>query len=197
MKPYGLTGNIGCGKSTVAALLASYPDVVVFDSDRIAKEIILSESYRSTIVTIVGGEVVTPLGIDVKRLTGIIFTDPQKKKQLEAFVHPLVWAAILEDVAKIPEKIAIVESAILYEVGWEKRFAGMIVAACSKEEQYRRLSTNRNMSDVDIRLRVSSQLPQDAKRDRAQFVIDTDCTMEQLEKKVAVLYQLLKRSKGI
>lgn len=196
MKLFGLTGNIGCGKSTVASLLSEYLDVVVFDCDRIAKKIIPHGSNKQNIVSILGGEVFSLRGINLKAIARIIFCNPQKKRLLEDFVHPLVWTAIQEKIADLEgEKIYIVESALLYEVGWENRFTGIIVVACDLAEQMRRLKKVRRMEDVDIRTRLMQQLPLEEKVKRAQFVIDTHCTIEQLTKRVSDLYQKLREQK--
>lgn len=193
MKPFGLTGNIGCGKSTVAKFLAEYPDVLIIYTDNVAKEIIAGGSYGAQINALLGTDVFPDGKVDFKLIADIIFSDADKKKRFEELVHPLVWAAVREKVDKDGnDKVCVVESAILYETGSEGRFAAVVVAACDTEEQFRRLRENRKMTNEEIRARLERQLPSSEKESRARFVIHTDCDLGILKNKVAHLYEELK-----
>ncbi len=198
MKPFGLTGNIGCGKSTVAALLSKYPDVLVLDCDRIAKEVISGEAHRQEINTILSTNVFPDGKANFRAIAEIIFGQPEKKRLLEALVHPLVWATVHEKVVSVDTgTICIVESAILFETKSEDRFAAIIVAACDPHEQFRRLRENRKMDDAEIQARIAQQLPASEKERRAQFVIRTDCSLNQLKDRARDLYRNLRQQKGV
>lgn len=198
MKPFGLTGNIGCGKSTVAALLSTYPDVLILDCDQIAKEIISSKAHQREINHILGTDVFPNEKADFKAIAKIIFEKPEKKRLLETLIHPLVWSVVDERVAVVCKtKICIVESAIIFETDNENRFAAIIVATCNPHEQFRRLRDNRQMKDVQIQARFAQQLSSEEKVRRAQFVIHTDCSLGQLEDRVSELYHNLKLQKGV
>lgn len=193
MNAFGLTGNIGCGKSSVAKLLATYPDVVVFDCDAIAKAIILSEHHRLKIAQILSVANIP----DPKMIAKIIFQDTQKKSLLEEYVHPLVWQTVQERVERSNGKICIVESAIIFETGSEDKFTAIITVTCSYSEQVRRLKEFRSMRDEEISLRIHQQLPSQTKMDRADFVIHTECSQEELHNRVASLYHELKKKSGL
>lgn len=198
MKPFGLTGNIGCGKSIVASLLSKYPDVLILDCDQIAKEIISSEDHRKEISSILGMDVFPNGKTDFKAIAEIIFNEPEKKRLLEALLHPLVWSIVDQRVARVGEtKICIVESAIIFETGTRSKFTAVIVATCSVDEQFRRLRENRKMKDVQIQARLDQQLPSEEKIQQAQFVIRTDCSLNQLKDRVSDLYHNLKQQKGV
>jgi len=197
MKAIGLTGNIGCGKSTVASLLAKYPDVEIIDCDKISKEIILGNKLRHEINYILGVNVFPGGKADLKHIAEIIFKLPQKRKQLEKLIHPLVWATVQEKVRAAKEgTICIVESAIIYETKSESLFSAIIVTTCDQKEQVRRLKENRKMNDADIQARLGQQIPSSEKKRRAQFVIDTDCHLSLLEDRVDRLYREIKQQKG-
>jgi dephospho-CoA kinase len=201
MKPYGLTGNIGCGKSTVATLLSSFPDVFVFDCDRISKEIIGSGTYNQNINEILGADVFAHNRVHFKEIAKIIFEDTHKKKLLEELLHPLVWALVDERVSQVHidtkgNCICVVESAIIFETHCLDKFASVIVAVCNPREQHRRLRTIRHMNDEQIQARQNQQLPQEEKERQAQFVIHTDCNPNQLTERVTELYKQLKQQKG-
>jgi dephospho-CoA kinase len=198
MKSFGLTGNIGCGKSTIATLLGKFPDVLILDCDRIAKEIISGNDHRQQINTILGTNVFLDEKADFQTIARIIFEKPEKKRLLETLIHPLVWATVDERVASAGDsKICVVESAIIFETGSEGKFAAIIVATCNPHEQFRRLRDNRHTDDIQIQARLDQQLPSSVKEQRAQFVIHTDCSLNQLEDRVSDLYHNLKQQKGV
>lgn len=194
IKTFGLTGNIGCGKTIVAGFLSKHEDVVTFDCDNIAKEIVCSEANEKNIVGIFGNKILSDEKIDLVAIGKIIFADKEKKKCFEDLIHPLVWKTIQTDMLNIKaERICVVESAILFEIGWEKRFSGMIVAVCNPTEQMRRLRDVRKIKEADIKARLAQQLPSSEKEARAQFVIRTDCSLKKLKDRVSDLYQKLKK----
>lgn len=192
MRPFGLTGNIGCGKSTVASLLAQFPDVVVFDCDGIAREVIADAQHRSVVESILGQNVFQGDLPDFKAISQIIFFDREKKQRLERFVHPIVWKAVEERRKRSKKGLHIVESAIIYEVGAENAFHAVITVTCSPAEQLRRLIQIRGMAEEDVLIRIRHQLPMEEKARRAQFVISTDCDMAELRNRTEHLYQELK-----
>jgi dephospho-CoA kinase len=188
----GLTGNIASGKSTVAMLLETHPGIVVFDADALAKQIITDPVERSAVADILGPNVLSPDGIDLGMVATIVFQDAEKRRRLEQHVHPVVWDKITEQVGSLlPHQIPILESAILYEIGWEDRFECMIVVSCTTKERVRRLRKIRRMTDAEISLRMSLQLSEEEKSARADILIRTDCPVEELEPRISGLYRKL------
>ena len=199
MKAFGLTGNIGCGKSTVAALLSGHPDILVIDCDRIAKKIISGGMYRRDINAILGVEAFPNGEVDTRIIAKTIFNDPAKLTAFEALIHPLVWTAVEELTEKSSTghggRICVVESAIIYETGSEDKFTAIIVATCKRDEQLRRLRENRKMSEFDIQARFGQQMPLQEKEAHADIVIHTDCNIQELRNRVQDLYHKLKGMK--
>lgn len=197
MRPFGLTGNMGCGKSTVASLLSKYPDVITLNCDHIAKEIISSGTHKERINAVLGRNVFLGEMADFQAVARIIFEQPQIKREFESLIHPLVWAAVEKRLASIgDDKICIVESAILFETNSAARFAAIIVASCSPREQLRRLQKNRHIGAEQIQTRLDHQLSSSEKERRAQFVIQTDCSIDRLTHRVQTLYCYLKSWTG-
>lgn len=198
MKPFGLTGNIGCGKSTVATLLSEYSDMLILSCDRIAKEIISGGTHKKEITSILETNVFQDGTTDFKAIAKIIFDQPEKKRLLEELTHPLVWTAVHEKVEQFGDnKICVVESAIIFETKSEDRFAAVIVATCNPHEQFRRLRENRRMEDAQIQARLGQQISSLEKEKQARFVIPTDCSLNQLKDRVSNLYHNLKQEKGV
>ena len=96
----GLTGGIGSGKSTVAAMLAERGAVVV-DADRLAREVVAvgTDGYRAVVDRFGPDVVAGDGGLDRKALAGVVFEDPEALADLNGIVHPLVRAAIADRVA--------------------------------------------------------------------------------------------------
>lgn len=194
MKKYALTGNMGCGKSTVCKFLSIYPDVRVIDCDLLAKDVLISTEHRQKICQIIGENVYASGQPDFRMIARIVFNNHVIKKNLENFVHPIVWKLVEEIVFKGGnDKIFIVESALIFESGIEKLFDGVIVVTCDEDEQIRRLVQFRGMSLSTINARLASQLPVSKKVKKADFLIDTNCSQEELNDRIRKLYEGLKQ----
>ena len=193
-KPYGLTGNIGCGKSTIANILRAN-EVAVYDCDSIARGIVASPEHRQRIVEILGTD--APFAgeaMDRKMVAKIIFSNPEIKDELEKYVHPLMWGEIEWDMQFLPEAtIVFVEAAILYETGSASKCEAVLVATCSEGEQIRRLRSARNMSIEGINARINAQIPQSEKEARADMVISTELPLKQLEQEIGELCERLRK----
>jgi len=187
----GLTGNIGCGKSTVARLLISHEHSILhFDCDRIAKKILHDPQNHTVIEHCLDTKLQRNEGgheIDTKAIRHIIFTDMRCKQSLEDFIHPLVYNALKSVVTAHPYHLIVVESAILFEIGWEKFMSAVITVSCSKTTQRDRLKRHRNMTSKDITKVTQSQLPQEEKLSRCDHKINSDCSKAMLKDRVQKL----------
>lgn len=192
-KPYGLTGNIACGKSTVAEILRDN-GIIVYDCDLIARAITEDRAHRDQLIEILNVD--TWFDLNNKRaIAKIIFSNADIKKNLENYVHSLVWENICLKIASLRNNaIVFVESAILYEIGWVSRFEGIVVATCSEEEQQRRLREERGMSCDEIDQRLASQMPYGQKESRADMVISTEGSRDSLKREVEILCVKLKQA---
>lgn len=190
MAIFGLTGNIGCGKSTVASLLSICPNIYIHNTDEIAKSILADPTNMETVRRILGPRVIHNGVVDRSAVAKVLFGNSVKKRSFEAWMHPRVWNTVYEK--RSPDTyddIDIVESAIIYEMGDVHRFSGIIVVTCDENVQKERLRSNRNMSDEEIEARMGHQLPAAVKAARANFVIDTNCDRDTLLKRVLRLYR--------
>ena len=190
---FGLTGNMGCGKSTVGEFLRQHSDIYFFDSDKVSKEILDKNENLDQIRSILGNEIVVDGKINRKKVSQIIFNNPEKKQSFENFLHPKVWEKLFETVKeKGSGTMVVVESAILYEIKGEEQIGKMILVTCDKEEQFRRIRARNGWSDEEIEERLRSQLPSEIKEPKSWAVIDTHCSLEELKAKVELLYQQMK-----
>lgn len=189
----GLTGGIASGKSTVAKFLSEVPDFDVYPTDDIAKVLMLDMSEA---VIKVCGEGVRGENsqLDWGKLGELLFANNGLRKQVEGLVHEPVWEYIQSESAKVPLQIPVVESAIIYQIGWQDRFDVMVVAHCSQEEQQRRCREVRGMSDDEIerRMGVQAELGTSDMVLMSDFAISTECSMETLQSRVDDLVDFLR-----
>lgn len=176
-------------------MLGQFPGIDILDSDSLAKEVLYAPEHWARITEILGKDVFETGKPDYRAIGNIFFGDNARKKELERFAGPLLWSAIQKRTA-VPGPIYIVESALLFESRWENRFDAIIVATCPKKVQRERLRESRKMSGAEMWARLRYQIPNKKKEEKADFVIDTACTFDELLERVESLGKQLKLWKG-
>ena len=194
MKWTGLTGGIATGKSTVKKLLEGR-GVPVIDADQISHK--LSEKGAAgyyEIVSQFGHELLLPdQSLDRKKLGSLIFTDAEKKAQLESILHPL----IREEVLRLRQKYSneghvrcFYDVPLLFEKNMKSQFDFVVLVWCDPETQLDRLTRRSNLSEVEAKIRISNQLPLVEKVAQAHFCLDNSGSLHELE---GQLHSLLTR----
>ena len=195
---FGLTGGIACGKSTVAQVFREFGAHII-DADQVGHEMLLPSSAAfPEIVSRFGRGILDNAGqIDRKKLGPLVFADPVKLQQLNRIVHPRIIERIGELAAEHgkqnPEAVIIVDAALIYETGIPGRFVKTIVAWCRPEQQIERLIAKTGLSRDEADQRISSQMPAEEKRRRADFVIDCSGSLEETRRQVEALYPRLQQ----
>lgn len=198
-KVFGLTGNIGTGKSTVAWMFGEL-GVPVLDSDEIAHEAIAPRGAAWKEIYERYGRAVLASGdaIDRKTLARIVFEDAEERKFLESVVHPHVKGGIGREVARLSKEghpFVVVEVPLLFEVGWEKEFDAVIVVSCDEESEIRRCREKFGFDREEVLLRLAAQFPLKRKVKAADAVIDNDGPLEETKVQVHRLYQEMVKGK--
>jgi len=190
----GLTGGIGCGKSTVAEMMRDLGCRVI-DADAVARQ--LAEpgqpAYRE-IVDAFGPEVLLADGrLDRARIAHFVFADASKLSKLNGILHPRVIAEQERQFVEIartdPHALAVVEAALLIEAGLHKSLERLIVVWCKPEQQIERLTNpqGRAMTRQDALQRIAAQIPLDEKRGMATDEIDNSGSLAATRKQVTDL----------
>jgi dephospho-CoA kinase len=181
----GLTGGIGSGKSTVAALLAARGAVIV-DADRIAREVLEPGTPGlAAVVDVFGPDVLTAEGsLDRPALAAVVFADPAARARLDEVVHPRVRARAAELVAAAPADAVVVQDVpLLVETGQAGSYDLVLVVEADLETRVRRL-VDRGLTEQDARARIASQATDAQRRAVADVVLLNDGAREELAAQV-------------
>jgi len=191
----GVTGGIASGKSTVAEMFASLGATVV-SADALAREVVApGEPALHEVVAVFGEEVLREDGsLDREALGERIFADPAARRRLEAILHPAIRQRAERRLAELRASnapLVVYEAPLLFEAGAEQRVDAVLAVTVDAEEQLRRLTSRDGLGLVEARRRVDAQMPQAEKAARADFRIDSHCSLEELRDRVAELYHAL------
>jgi dephospho-CoA kinase len=191
----GLTGGIGSGKSEVSRRLVSLGAVLV-DADAVAREVVEPGTPGlAAVVEEFGREVLLPDGaLDREKLGSIVFADDAKLRRLNAIVHPLVGRRMQELVDDAPPAaIVVYDVPLLTENDLAGMYEFVVVVDTSVEEQVRRLTALRGMTEEAARARIAAQATREQRRAVADRVIDNSGTLETLAAQVDELWAELTR----
>lgn len=191
----GLTGCFGCGKSTALKIFASL-GAYTLSADSIVHDALREDDVKESISRIFGPDVIINGKVDRKALSGIVFTDNEKRSRLEDILHPIVFNKIEQASSRLlPERngILMAEIPLLFETGYEKDLDMVITIKSSQDIVNDRLKSA-GFSESDIRSRTAAHLPLKEKASKADIVIDNSGSLEELESGVKKTWQdLLKR----
>lgn len=190
-----LTGGIATGKSHVRARFESL-GIPTVDADMLARDAVApGTAGLAAVVRRFGAEVCDADGtLNRRKVGGIVFHDPEARRDLEEIVHPYVremterWFASLD-----PERVpfAVADIPLLFEGQREGDFDTVIVTACEPAAQLRRLIERDLLTEAEARQRIAAQWPLEKKIANADYVIRTDGTFDQTNRQVdAVVSQL-------
>lgn len=186
MRVIGLTGNIGCGKSTVAGWLSDL-GVAVVDLDAVARQIRNNDADARRRIEDRFGT------IDAEKLAAIVFSDPDALRDLEAILHPLVRNETRARLAELEAggvDAACIEAIKLIESPLHDACDEIWVVRCDEADALSRLGA-RGMDAEEARRRLANQSAQDAKVAAADVVIDGSAPMEETRRQVEEAYRRL------
>ena len=193
----GLTGGIASGKSTVAAALRNCGAHVI-DADAIVHELTGPGGAAVDEVVDRFGEALRGAdgGLDREAMAGRVFADEEARRELEAILHPLVRQEIDRRIRAHAARednspIVVIEAALLVETGRYRDFDRLVVTRCSPELQKTRLADRDGMAASDADARIAAQATLDERLAVADYVVDTDTSLEETTRCVGCTYGVL------
>ena len=192
----GLTGSIGMGKSTIARRFAE-KGVPVVDADQVVHDLYEGAAVAPIEAAFPG----TTAGgaVDRQKLTAALMQDDGGFKRLEAIVHPLVNAAERQALSEhfhsgVP--MAVLEIPLLFETGGDARLDYVVVVSAPADVQRERVMARPGMTADKFEAIRARQTPDEEKRRRADFVVDTGLAVEESYAQVDRLLEALRERRG-
>jgi dephospho-CoA kinase len=189
MLKIGLTGGIGCGKTTVANLFAA-KGVPVLDADQIARELVEpGQPALDAIVRAFGGDFLEAGRLNRAKLREIVFLFPERKRQLEAILHPMVFDAISRQMTALQSDYCVLCIPLLIETAQQAFVDRVLVVDCPVELQYARIKNRDGLEESEISRIIQSQASREERLAAATDVIENAGEIEQLQEQVEKLHQ--------
>jgi len=186
----GLTGGIGSGKSTVTELFQSL-SVPVIDADIIAHQLVEPGQAALKIISQTFDDVLQADGsLNRAKLRSVVFADPDKKKQLEAILHPLVFQRMDEQARQLDAPYCILSIPLLLETHSNHRVDRILVIDCSTELQHQRVKQRDNLGTEQIEQIIASQISREQRLKQADDIIDNSKSVTELAEQVKNLHNL-------
>lgn len=187
----GLTGGIGCGKSTVSDLFAELGATII-DTDLIAHS--LSAAHGAAMPAILaefGSDFATPDGaLDRARMRTLVFSDASARARLEAILHPRIRDATAAAAAIASGPYVIYVVPLLIESGaWRERVSRVLAIDCSEDTQVARVMARSNLSAEAVRAIMAAQISRQGRLAAADDVIDNDGGVDALRPQVERLHE--------
>lgn len=188
MLKIGLTGGIGCGKSTVSDLFAAY-GIPVLDADIVSRE--LTAPGQPTLAVLAqefGADIIEDGHLNRAKLREAIFRLPERRRRLENILHPLIYRAMEESVAGLQTPYCILVIPLLIETGRQSMVDRILVVDCPPEIQRQRVMQRDGLSEEAFERIVAAQSSRAQKLAQAHDIVENRESTIQLKQQVERLH---------
>jgi dephospho-CoA kinase len=197
MLKVGITGGIGSGKSTVCKIFETL-GIPVFYADEVARDIMnTDEELKQAIQQQFGADTYINGVVNRKRISELVFNNPEKLALLNSLVHPATIKAGNDWAAAQDAPYTLKEAAILFESGSYKALDKIIGVSAPENIRLQRTMARDHISEEDVRNRMARQMDEAEKMNRCDFVILNDDTTAVIQQVLDVHTQLLQLSHGL
>lgn len=191
----GLTGSLGAGKSTVAAMFAEL-GAKVLDADKIAhRQICPGGPCFRPVVEAFGKDILTAGKIDRKKVARRVFRDPRQLRKLERIVHPAVRRAIVAEVKRYKQRkrkmVVVIDVPLLFESGLHRHVDIAVVVKTGRAVQMARAVKLLGITKAEAARRLRRQMPLRQKIRLADMTIDNNGTFKQTQQQVKQIWEKL------
>jgi len=187
----GLTGGIGTGKSTVAAMLVKLGAAVI-DADAIGHRVMTAPDTVKALVAVFGKNILDAAGaVNRERLGKIVFRDPAKLETLNRLMHPRMYLEAEREIndLRAGDRVVVLDAPLLIEASWTALTDEVWVTIAPQHTVLRRVKARTGLKESQIRARIKMQLAPRERLKTADVIISTECTMADLERRVGALYR--------
>jgi dephospho-CoA kinase len=196
----GITGGIATGKSTAARFFGKLGAALVSADDLAREAVAPGTETLKKLVEHFGPRIIRNDGsLNRKVLGDIVFNDPEARRFLNETTHARIGVLAVSKLKELKEKgvpLIIYESPLLFEAGVEDRVDAVLVITTSRENQIERILRRPGMTLAKAEAMIDSQMSQEEKAARADYVIDSNGTRDELKEKVRLLFERLTAEKG-
>jgi dephospho-CoA kinase len=198
MRVFGLTGNTGTGKTTVADLLRER-GVAVVDADVLARQVVEpGEPALTEIAATFGEDFLDSEGRLRRRALGrLVFSDADALARLGAITHPRIAQRADAEFRRLAQEGAqyvVYDAAILFEAGLDRQCDAVIVVTATREQQIQRIMERDGLSREEVVDRIASQMPLEEKARRADYVVVNQGAIDELGARVDALVTWMEAS---
>jgi dephospho-CoA kinase len=182
MKHFAVTGNIGSGKSTVCSIFELL-EIPVYYSDYRAKLLMNTDKeLKKELMKLLGNKIYSKDGeLDKKKMASKIFTDKKLLEKVNSIVHPAVRKDYMKWRAKQKAPYTLQESALTFEIGADKHVDDVILVYAPEKLLIERTMQRNNISKTQVKDRLSKQMSQDIKKEKARYIIDNSLGVSLIE----------------
>ncbi len=200
MKPHliGLTGGIGSGKSTVAAMFSEF-GVPVLDLDQVGRKLTMTDDEcLGQLIAAFGKKILQADGrLDRKAFAMHCFSDADESARLNAIMHPLIWREEEGWLSRQQSDYAIIEASVLLESGGAKRMDAVIVILADESIRLQRVLARGHQNEMEFRTILARQCDDSMRMQMADCVIENNGSLQQLRKHVLTVQRSLQQSHGV
>lgn len=191
----GLTGNIGCGKSSLSNIFKDN-NIDVIDADIISRHIFEDENLLQIVFNTFGKSIENSDGtLNRKALGNIVFNDDKQLKKLNGLTHPKIKEKIKEDINKLNDKeIVVIDGALLIEGKFLDLVDKLIVITCETNQQISRIMNRDRCSIGEAISKINSQMKQEDKIKYADYIIDNSSSITKLQNEANKLINYIKEN---
>jgi len=194
VKKIGITGSIGAGKSSFCKFLKqwAYPVISADDYSQLA-----FQPHSPLLPQILKVFKSPPQPLTSEWIAEQIFSDSKTKALVEKYTHPFILDKILEEEEKIKiqnPKLIFYEIPLLFETKMEKNFDHVILICCSEKNQNKRVMNRFQLTQEQAQKRIKSQMPQEEKLSKSDFVIHNNKTLDDLKNKAQIFLKKIENT---